>query len=253
MSNNVEIVEKIIRSSNDDSEFKKIHFDSSNIKNKNQNFENIIVNKPWGYEYLLYSSKEISIWILKILKNQKTSMHCHPNKKTSLVLLEGEANLYTLDETINLKSGNAVIIDKGAFHRTSSEFGKDIIVMEIETPTNKNDIVRYQDEYKRSNSGYETKESFSVAKNHDTLLNFNNIKNKPGTVGNCVIKVINSKSEKTESLNEKTLICPIILKNKNSKGEVAIGEIFEKNIIKEKDILYMDLEEFLVIQKKQSK
>ena len=102
----------------------------------------------------------------------------------------------TNDETINLKSGNAVIIDKGAFHRTSSDFGKDIIVMEIETPTNKNDIGRYQDEYKRSNSGYETKESFSVAKNHDTLLNFNNIKNKPGTVGNCVIKVINSKAIK---------------------------------------------------------
>ena len=101
MSTNVEIIKKIIHSSNDDEEFKKIQFDPSNIKNQNFNFENIVVNKPWGYEYLFYSSKEISIWILKILKNQKTSMHCHPNKKTSLILLEGEANLYTLNKTIN--------------------------------------------------------------------------------------------------------------------------------------------------------
>ena len=253
MSSNVEIVEKIIHSSNDDKEFKKIQFNQENIKNKNFNFENIVVKKPWGHEYLFYSSNEISIWILKILKNQKTSMHCHPNKKTSLILLEGEANLYTLDKKINLKSGNAVTIDKGAFHRTSSEFEKDIMVMEIETPTNKNDIVRYKDEYKRSNSGYESKESFSEAKDLDIFLNYNNIKNNSGILGDCEIRIINNFSEKIKLLNEKILICPIKLKSKNNKNKIKLGEIYEKNFIKERDTLSIDLEEFLVIQKKQSK
>ena len=170
MSTNLRIVEKLIYSLDDEIEFKRIQFDVQKIKNQNYNFENTVVNKPWGHEYLFYSSKEVSIWVLKILKNQKTSMHCHPNKKTSLILLEGEANLYTLNKKINLKCGNAVTIDKGVFHRTSSEYDKDILVMEIETPTNKNDIVRYKDQYNRSNSGYETKDSFSEAKNLEVFL-----------------------------------------------------------------------------------
>ena len=129
MNANLEIVEKLIHSPDDEKEFKKIKFDEKKIKNQNYNFENIVVDKPWGYEYLFYSSKEVSIWILKILKHQKTSMHCHPNKKTSLILLEGEADLYTLSKKINLKCGNAVTIDKGVFHRTSSEYEKDILTI----------------------------------------------------------------------------------------------------------------------------
>lgn len=250
MSSNIKIVDKVLRSSHDDNEFKKIQFDRDNIKNQNYDFKNIKVNKPWGYEYLFYSSKEISIWILKIFKNQKTSMHCHTNKKTSLILLKGEANLHTLDRTINLKSGNAVIIDKGAFHRTSSEFGEDITVMEIETPTNKNDIVRYQDKYKRSNSGYESKDSFTETKNNDLFLNLNKIENKPISLGEFEIKLIDTATKKSELLNRKILVCPIRLKNKKYKDKIKIGELFEKNFNQEIDELSKNIEEFLVIQKK---
>ena len=105
---------------------------------------------------IFFSSPEVSVWILKIFKNHKTS-HCHTNKKTSLILVEGIANLYSLNGKIKIESGNVVAIDKGAFHRTSAEFDRDITVIEIETPTNKYDIVRYKDDYQRSSSGYETK------------------------------------------------------------------------------------------------
>ena len=250
MSSNIEIIETVTRSSKDDNEFKKIKFDPEKIKNQNNDFKNIIVNKPWGFEYLTYSSEEISIWVLNINKSQKTSLHCHPNKKTSLILLKGEANLYTLDKTFNLKSGNAVVIDKGAFHRTSSEFGQDIVVMEIETPTNKNDIVRYEDMYKRSNSGYETKESFSESKNNDLFLNFQNIKIKPVSVGDYLIQVINNENKNINFLNKKTLIFSIKLKNKKNTFGLSVGELFEKKINQDMETLLSIIEEFLVIQKK---
>ena len=70
MSANLKIVEKLIHSPDDEKEFKKIQFDQQAIKNQNYNFESVVVDKPWGHEYLFYSSKEISIWILKIFKNQ---------------------------------------------------------------------------------------------------------------------------------------------------------------------------------------
>ena len=253
MNINLQIIEKIIFSKKDEKVFKNINFDKEKIKNINYDFDNIVVNKPWGFEYRVYSSKDVSVWILKIKKDKKTSLHCHTNKKTSLILLDGEANIFTLNKKIHLKCGNAVTIDKGVFHRTSSDYGKDILVMEIETPTNKNDIVRFEDEYKRSNSGYESKESFSEVKDLDIFLNYNNIKNNSGILGDCEIKIINNFSEKIKLLNEKTLICPIKLESKNNKNKIKLGEIYEKNFIKERDTLSIDLEEFLVIQKKQSK
>ena len=53
-------------------------------------FLGVVVNKPWGYEYLMFDSDEISIWMLYIKKGYSTSMHCHPNKKTSLMIVLGE-------------------------------------------------------------------------------------------------------------------------------------------------------------------
>mgnify|MGYP006084967563 FL=1 len=250
MSTNLRIVEKLIYSLDDEIEFKRIQFDVQKIKNQNYNFENTVVNKPWGHEYLFYSSKEVSIWVLKILKNQKTSMHCHPNKKTSLILLEGEANLYTLNKKINLKCGNAVTIDKGVFHRTSSEYDKDILVMEIETPTNKNDIVRYKDQYNRSNSGYETKDSFSEAKNLEVFLDYKSIKDNNRVLGNCEINIIDNTYQKIKILDEKTLISPIKIKNKKYRSEIKLGEIYEKNFFIKNEELLLNIEELLVIRKK---
>jgi len=60
------------------------------ISYKNIDYSKIVVRKPWGYEYLTYQSKKIAVWILCLKKGQQTSMHAHPKKKTSLIVLDGE-------------------------------------------------------------------------------------------------------------------------------------------------------------------
>ena len=50
-----------------------------------------IVEKPWGYEYLIFENEHVAIWMLHIVRKRKTSMHCHPNKTTALILLSGNA------------------------------------------------------------------------------------------------------------------------------------------------------------------
>ena len=60
-------------------------------------FSKVIVNKPWGYEYLLYHTSDVSVWGLYIKKDASTSMHCHPNKKTSLLVVSGKAATSTLN------------------------------------------------------------------------------------------------------------------------------------------------------------
>ena len=126
-------------------------------------YSNVIVKKPWGYEYLVFKNDWVAIWLLHIVRKRKTSMHYHPNKSTGLILLSGDATFYHLNGKIELNTMDCVIIERMAFHSTEaynslpiqpvSENG--IWVMEIESPPMKTDLVRMKDEYGREGATYE--------------------------------------------------------------------------------------------------
>jgi len=63
--------------------------------NKNNNFyTNKVVYKPWGNEYVIYSdANRLAITFVKINYGHKTSLHCHPQKKTGFIILGGKASV----------------------------------------------------------------------------------------------------------------------------------------------------------------
>ena len=245
-------INRINFSSKDELALEKINYDKNSIKNLNFDFNNLVINKPWGYEYLFYSSKEISIWILNIKKNQKTSMHCHPNKKTSLVLLDGEANFYSLNKKIHIKSGQCVIIDEKTFHKTSSEHNKDIIVMEIETPSNKNDLLRLEDSYNRPNAGYEKKEAFSKINKINNYINYESVKDSNVYLGKCKLELSKNNYEKLRKLNSNVLICPIKLNKIDLSKKIKLGEVYKKNNLEKIENWAEYMSEALIINKEDS-
>ena len=93
------------------------------------------------------------MWRLHILAGKETSMHCHPGKWTALIVEDGLCTLETLRSTYPLKAGDMVHIERGAFHRTRTESG--VILIEIETPPMKCDLVRLEDRYGRAGMAYE--------------------------------------------------------------------------------------------------
>ena len=123
----------------------------------------VIVKKPWGYEYLSFENEHVAIWILHIVRKRKTSMHCHPRKKTGLILLSGQAACRDLRGEHHLNRMDAVNIDAGAFHSTEAFSPADlnpvsengIWVMEIESPPFKKDLCRLNDAYGRAGKSYE--------------------------------------------------------------------------------------------------
>ncbi len=131
-------------------------------------YSKVVVKKPWGYEYLLYQNGVVAVWILYIKPGFQTSMHCHPNKKTSLVLLSGEARCLNLHQETKLLPGDGLLIEKGVFHCTASLSEQGIFVMEIESPINKRDLIRLKDSYGRVGQGYETVDHMSY-----NLQNYN--------------------------------------------------------------------------------
>ena len=137
------------------------------VKQDSFDYSKVIVKKPWGYEYLVFENEFVAIWMLHIVRKRKTSMHCHPQKRTSLILLTGNATCSHLEGSEKLNPMDGVFIDKGVFHLTEasnklpidpqSENG--IWVMEIESPPNKGDLIRMKDEYGRVGEAYEGEDS----------------------------------------------------------------------------------------------
>ncbi len=118
-------------------------------------YKGIVVNKPWGYEYLLYENDMVAIWVLYLKNGAKTSMHCHPKKKTSLFVLHGAVKTSSLCDSHDLTCRDCVMIDKATFHSTAADSEEGAFIMEIESPPEKTDLVRLKDEYGRENKGYE--------------------------------------------------------------------------------------------------
>lgn len=122
-------------------------------------YQGIIVSKPWGYEYLMYQNEFVAIWYLCIKQGAQTSLHCHPHKKTGLILLSGEAVVRFLNGSTSLKALTKLMIRQGLFHSTLAVSPEGIMVIEVESPPHKTDLVRLEDEYGRKEKPYEGSEA----------------------------------------------------------------------------------------------
>jgi len=131
------------------------------------NHKSVIVQKPWGYEYLAYENEQVALWVLHIKKGHSTSMHCHPNKTTGLIVVSGSVEMKFIADSKRLDAPAKQMIRRGLFHQTCA-LSDDVIVFEIETPVNKKDLVRLTDTYGRECSGYENSQ-FELPKTEDCL------------------------------------------------------------------------------------
>jgi quercetin dioxygenase-like cupin family protein len=150
------------------------------------NYNDNIVKKPWGYEYLAYENENVALWFLYIAPGQRTSMHCHPKKTTGLVLLDGKAEVSFLSDSRELKALDKVMIRRGLFHSTKAISDKGAFVFEIETPVDKQDLVRLNDQYGRASKPYEDN-TFEEAKSQNCLWITD--ENKIYNFSNCILQV----------------------------------------------------------------
>ncbi len=154
-------------------------------------YESTIVKKPWGYEYLAYKNKDVALWFLYIKHTHSTSLHCHPKKTTGLILLDGKAEVSFFNNTNKLDPGSKIMIRKGLFHTTKATDEKGAFVFEIETPVDKQDLVRFRDSYGREGKPYEDS-SHEIPKVEDCL--WVNEEDKDYNFANCTLSVKNIKN-----------------------------------------------------------
>lgn len=127
-----------------------------------------IVLKPWGYEYLIYENELVAIWVLFINQNQITSLHCHSKKTTGLIVLDGECEISFIEDSKRLRTLDKIMIRKGLFHSTKAISENGAVLFEIETPNDKEDLVRLKDNYGRQGQPYENS-TFHKPKEQNSL------------------------------------------------------------------------------------
>jgi hypothetical protein len=122
----------------------------------------VIVRKPWGHEYLCYRNEVLAIWLLRIEHGQRTSLHCHPNKHTGFVVLNGTVKVRFLRGELLLTGLDKIHIFRARFHSTEALSEGGAYILEVETPEDKHDLVRLEDAYGRTGQNYEGAEHHAL-------------------------------------------------------------------------------------------
>jgi rfaE bifunctional protein nucleotidyltransferase chain/domain len=122
-------------------------------------YKNKVCIKPWGYEFLIYESQKLGTWFLEINNNVGTSTHTHFKKGTIMIVVSGKIRLNMVDDYKIYGEGSVIYIPKRKFHGLNSISERSYII-EIELFdedvdfSDKNDLLRLVDNYKRENTGY---------------------------------------------------------------------------------------------------
>ena len=212
---------------------------------------NNIVKKPWGYEYLMYENDRVALWFLYIKNGERTSMHCHPNKTTGLVLLDGKAEVSFLSNKNVLNPLSKIMIRKGLFHSTQAISEEGAFVLEIETPVDKQDLVRFQDSYGREGKPYEDS-TFEYPKLNDCVWISEPKKDESVEykAGNSVLKIYNvSNADFFSSFEEEKNIMFLnggLLTDYNI-NVAAAGDVVNTSVLKKLIKVFSRLEENTIV------
>lgn len=120
----------------------------------------LAVRKPWGYEYPILETNDLGLWALFLAGDQSTSLHCHPKKKTGLAVVTGTVKVSFLNDYMMLGPAGRLMIRPGLFHSSTATTKAGAIMLEIETPRDKDDLVRLEDRYGRKGLAYENADHF---------------------------------------------------------------------------------------------
>ena len=210
------------------------------MKKNNNFYSNRVVYKPWGYEYVIYSeANRLAITFVKINYGHNTSLHCHPQKKTGFIILEGKAlvqiGLYKKNSK-NFKPLSRLVFRPGLFHSIRADSKQGVYALEFETPVNKNDLVRYKADYGRESKPYEGKKfTKSIGSEFIKFKKPKLSKNQIYKIGKTTISLEVHKSFSKLTKNKMSTIFAILgggIIDKYGRNVLSYGDIIRTGTLK---------------------
>ncbi len=116
-------------------------------KIKNHNFE----DRPWGRFEILRDTEDFKSKVISVNAQQQISYQSHAKREEHWIVTRGEGEVVLNDQVIPVKKGTYIHIPLGAKHRIRNTSSGPLHFVEVQLGTyfGEDDIVRYQDDYKR--------------------------------------------------------------------------------------------------------
>jgi mannose-6-phosphate isomerase-like protein (cupin superfamily) len=219
---------------------------------KNNYFDEEVIKKPWGFEYVAFKKKNIlCLTYLYINPKQKTSLHCHYKKKTGFIIINGKASVQLGLYKSNIKTYNApdkLMIRPGLFHQIKNIGKKPLEILELESPYNKFDLIRFEDYYGREKKRYET-----ISTKIKKKFNLNKKKIK-FILDKCIIEIKEHKDFNNLVKNKMSSIHALLdgnIINNNKINVMPLGDIIRTGTLKKISTRFKikNKVKFLTIQK----
>ncbi len=118
----------------------------------NENNINNIVKKPWGFYKTFISEGEYLLKKIFINPGEELSEQSHNHRDEHWIVVSGEVEIQTGDQSYIKKTNQHIFIDKKLKHKITNNSDLPAIIIEVQTGVvlSESDIIRYNDKYKRS-------------------------------------------------------------------------------------------------------
>ncbi len=108
--------------------------------------------RPWGYFEILVDLPHTKVKRLVVNPGQRLSLQSHTLREEHWVVVQGPARVTLGDDTEDYDYGDYVHIGIGVKHRLAAPGDKPVEIIETQVGEGfpEEDIVRYEDDYKRT-------------------------------------------------------------------------------------------------------
>ncbi len=109
--------------------------------------------RPWGNFEVLSKGNNYKVKKINVYSNCRLSLQSHKHRSEHWVVVEGKATVTLGDKIITLLKNESIFINSGIKHRLENKTKKTITIIEVQTGNylGEDDIIRYEDDYKRIN------------------------------------------------------------------------------------------------------
>lgn len=107
--------------------------------------------RPWGWFEVLRDTEDFKSKVIHVEPGHQLSYQSHAKRAEHWVIIKGQPEVVLNDKVHHLKPGESIYIPQGAKHRMRNTTQETVEFVEVQVGTyfGEDDIVRYQDDYKR--------------------------------------------------------------------------------------------------------
>lgn len=114
--------------------------------------EHVFERRPWGDFEILRDTNHFKSKVIHVRPHSQISYQSHAKREEHWIITRGKGEVVLNDQIITIKAGSHVHIPVGAKHRIRNNSDQLIEFVEVQLGTyfGEDDIVRYEDDYKRN-------------------------------------------------------------------------------------------------------